>query len=218
MLLSCHERTVLLHVLKDASSSAVYGAKAANGVIAITTKKGIQGKPVINFNANISFAKSANQPKILDAEGFLKFRQDYNEGRNSDEYLAKYPQIFVNPFKLQGVDPLVWYNYDQSVPATSVTDKQLETQWLSRLNLLTPEIDNYFAGRITKWDDLVFQTGLQQDYTVSVSNATERTSQYYSLNWADREGIITGDKYTNFRARMNVKTEITSFLSVYILS
>lgn len=40
------------------------------------------------------------------------------------------------------------------------------------------------------------------------------TSQYYSLNWADREGIITGDKYTNFRARMNVKTEITSFLSV----
>ena len=49
-------------VLKDASSSAVYGAKAANGVIAITTKKGIQGKPVINFNANISFAKSANQP------------------------------------------------------------------------------------------------------------------------------------------------------------
>ena len=71
--------------------------------------------------------------------------------------------------------------------------------------LLTPEIDNYFAGRITKWDDLVFQTGLQQDYTVSVSNATERTSQYYSLNWADREGIITGDKYTNFRARMNVK-------------
>ena len=162
-------------VLKDASSSAVYGAKAANGVIAITTKKGIQGKPVINFNANISFAKSANQPKILDAEGFLKFRQDYNEGRNSDEYLAKYPQIFVNPFKLQGVDPLVWYNYDQSVPATSVTDKQLETQWLSRLNLLTPEIDNYFAGRITKWDDLVFQTGLQQDYTVSVSNARNIT-------------------------------------------
>ena len=203
-----------LDVLKDASSAAVYGAKAANGVIAITTKKGIEGKPVINFNANISFAQSASQPKILDADGFLKFRQDYNEGRNSDEYLAKYPQIFVNPFKLQGVDPLVWYNYDQSIPATSVTDKQLETQWLSRLNLLTPEINNYFAGRITKWDDLVFQTGLQQDYTVSVSNATEKTSQYYSLNWADRDGIITGDKYTNFRARMNVKTDITSFLSV----
>ena len=203
-----------LDVLKDASSAAVYGAKAANGVIAITTKKGAQGKPVINFNANISFAQSASQPKILDADGFLKFRQDYNEGRNSDEYLAKYPQIFVNPFKLQGVDPLVWYNYDQSIPATSVTDKQLETQWLSRLNLLTPEINNYFAGRITRWDDLVFQTGLQQDYTVSVSSATEKTSQYYSLNWADRDGIITGDKYTNFRARMNVKTEITSFLSV----
>ena len=81
-------------------------------LLQLQQKKGIQGKPVINFNANISLQNLRINLKILDAEGFLKFRQDYNEGRNSDEYLAKYPQIFVNPFKLQGVDPLVWYNYD----------------------------------------------------------------------------------------------------------
>ena len=201
-------------ILKDASSAAVYGAKAANGVIVLTTKKGKTGKPIINANANIAIAQSASQPKILDEVGFMKFRQDYNEGRNSDAYLAQFPQIFTNPFDLNGVNQLDWYNYDQKTPVSSVTDEQLLTQWLSRLNFTIPEMQNYFAGNITKWDDLVFQTALQQDYTVSVSNATDHTSQYISLNWVDREGIIDGDKYQTFRARVNVESKVTPFLTV----
>lgn len=203
-----------IDVLKDASSAAVYGAKAANGVIVISTKRGKTGKPVINLNATASVVQSANQPQILDKDAFLKFRQDYNEGRNSESYLKKYPEIFVNPFELNGVNQLDWYNYDQTTPATAVTNDQLTTQWLSRLNLLTPEIENYFANTITKWDDLVFQTGLQQNYTLSVSNATDYTSQYFSLNWSDREGVITGDRYTNFRVRANLESKITSFLTI----
>ena len=203
-----------IDILKDASSSAVYGAKSANGVIVITTKKGKIGKPIININSNISIAHSASQPEILDAEGFLKFRQDYNEGRNSETYLTKYPQIFTNPEKLNGVSELDWYNYDQTVPATSLTDSQLTTKWLSRLNLTSPEIDNYFKGNITKWNDLVFQNAIQQDYTVSVSNATDYTTQYWSLGWTDREGIIVGDRYKNFRARVNIESKIVSFLTV----
>lgn len=201
-------------ILKDASSAAVYGAKAANGVIVITTKRGKTGKPVINLNATVSMVQSASQPKILDPAGFLKFRQDYNEGRNSESYLETYPQIFTNPFELDGVSQLDWYNYDQKTPLTSVTDQQLMTQWLSRLNLTMPEIENYFAGKVTRWDDLVFQTGLQQNYTASVSNATDHTSQYFSLNWTDREGIIAGDRFQNFRARVNIESKITSFLTV----
>lgn len=201
-------------ILKDASSAAVYGAKAANGVIVITTKKGRTGKPVINIHATVSLAQSASQPKILDAPGFLRFRQDYNEGRNSEAYLQTYPQIFTNPFELDGVSQLDWYNYDQKTPVTSVTDRQLTTQWLSRLNLTMPEIENYFAGKLTQWDDLVFRNAFQQNYTASVSNATERTTQYFSLNWTDREGVIAGDRYQNFRARVNIESEVTSFLKI----
>jgi TonB-linked SusC/RagA family outer membrane protein len=203
-------------ILKDASSAAVYGAKAANGVIAFTTKRGKQGKPIINVNVTVGIAKIASQPKILDANGFMKFRQDYNEGRNSDAYLAKHPQMFVNPFELSGVNQLDWYNYDQATPVISVTEQQLTTQWLSRLNLTIPEIENYFAGKITKWDDLVFQDAFQQSYSASVANSTEHTSQYISLNWTDREGIITGDRYKVFQARMNVESKVTSFLTVGI--
>jgi TonB-linked SusC/RagA family outer membrane protein len=203
-------------ILKDASSTAVYGAKAANGVIAFTTKQGKQGKPVINVNATVGIAQVASQPGILDANGFLRFRQDYNEGRNSDAYLAEHPQMFVNPFELNGVSQLDWYNYDQATPVTSVTEQQMTTQWLSRLNLTIPEIENYLTGKITKWDDLVFQDAFQQSYSASVANSTEHTSQYISLNWTDREGIITGDRYKVFQARVNVESKVTSFLTVGI--
>lgn len=201
-------------ILKDASSTAVFGAKAANGVIVFTTKKGKTGKPIINANVNLGIAQVANQQKVLGADGFIKFRQDYNEGRNSDAYLEQYPQIFVNPYELNGVNQLDWYNYDQATPVTSVTDQQLMTQWLSRLNFTIPELENYFAGKITKWDDLVFQSTFQQDYSVSVSNSTDHTAQYISLNWTDREGIVSGDRFQTFRARANVESKVTPFLTV----
>ena len=54
-----------IDVLKDASSAAVYGAKAANGVVVVTTKKGKAGKPVVNFNANIGLVQVANQQEYL---------------------------------------------------------------------------------------------------------------------------------------------------------
>lgn len=203
-----------IDILKDASAVAVYGAKSANGVVAINTKKGKTGKPVINLNTSVGWATKANQPALLDAEGFLRYRQDYNEGRQSDDYLAQYPQIYMNPLKLSGVSQLDWYNYTQATPASSVTEEQLTTQWLSRLNFTTAEIENYFAGKITKWDDLVLQTAFLQDYNVSVSNATDYVSQYYSVGYTDREGIAVGDRYNILRFRANFETKITSFLTV----
>ncbi|WP_149525932.1 SusC/RagA family TonB-linked outer membrane protein [Sphingobacterium hotanense] len=202
-----------IDVLKDASSAAVYGSRSANGVIVITTKRGKVGKPLINLTANNGFAKSANQPKILDPAGFLLFRKDYNEGRVMDEYLAKYPEMFVDPTKLSKVDVLTWYNYDQASPVSNVTQEELTTKWLSRLNFTTPEIENYFANNITRWDELVFQNAFQQDYNLSVSNSSEYVSQYISAGYTGREGVIVGDRYKNLRARVNVESKITSYLT-----
>lgn len=201
-------------VLKDASAAAIYGAKAANGVVVFTTKKGKTGKPVITFNANIGLVQPANQPRILDAEGFVRFRQDYEIGRNSDEYHARYPQMFEDPRKLQGIDQLTWYNYDKTTLAESVSEEELITTWLGRLDFKTREIENYLSGNITNWDDLVFQNGLQQDYTASISNRKDDISYYWSIGYADREGIVTGDRFKVFRTRFNVESKVTNFLSV----
>lgn len=205
-----------IDVLKDASSAAVYGSQAANGVIVITTKKGKVGSASVTFNANVGFVQSANQMPILDGKGYLKYRQDYNIGNSSSDYLAQYPEIYTNPFELDGtgVNPLDWYNYNQKTPVSSVSDEELTRAWLSRLQLYTPEIDNYIAGIETNWADLVLHKGLQQDYTVSVSNRTDKVNYHWSLGYVDRKGIIVGDDYKNLRTRLNLDSKITSFLTV----
>ena len=149
---------VSVDVLKDASAAAVYGARSANGVIAITTKRGKMGKPVVTLDAKWGMVQAANVPPLLSPEQFLEWRQDYEEGRFTAEYLAKYPQMFVNPNKLTGgLSQLEWFNYDQKVPASSVTDEQLTRQWLSRLDFTDIEIRNYLAGKTTNWNALFFQ-------------------------------------------------------------
>jgi TonB-linked SusC/RagA family outer membrane protein len=203
-----------IDILKDASSAAVYGAKSANGVVVINTRRGKIGKPLISFNANIGLAQAADVPKIYDEQSILDWRYDYATGKRTDEYLAQYPEMFSDPRRLQGVSQLEWYNYDQGTPATSVTEEQLITSYLSRLEFKSPEIANYLKGRFTDWTDLVLQTALQQDYTVGVSSRTDNLTYYWSLGYADREGIVVGDDFSTFRTRLNLESKITDFLSV----
>lgn len=206
---------VSIDVLKDASSAAVYGAKAANGVVVVTTNKGRQtGKPVITFNTSLSLVQSANQRKILDADGFLKWRRAYEIGKSTDDYLAKYPQMFDDPRTLQGLNTLDWYNYDQKTPVTSVTDEQLLRAWAARLDLKTPEIDNFILGRTTQWDKEVFHLGKQQDYQLALSNKTDDVSYYWSVGYSDREGIVKGDRFNTVRTRLNLESKVTNFLKV----
>lgn len=101
-----------------------------------------------------------------------------------------------------GVDPLTWYNYDQSTPATALpSEEQMLTTWLGRLNFKNIEIQNYLNGVETDWTDLVFQTGFQQDYTASISNRTDNFSYFWSMGYADREGVKVGDRFKTFRTR-----------------
>ena len=206
-----------IDVLKDASSAAVYGSQASNGVIVITTKKGrgkADGSAFVEFNTNIGFVESAHQMSILDGVGYLKYRQDYEIENAGSTYLSKYPEMYTDPSKLQSVSKLDWYNYSQKVPVSSVTDDELTRTWLSRLQLYTPEIDNYMAGIETNWADLVLHKGLQQDYTVSVSNNTNKVSYNWSIGYVDRESVIIGDEYKNMRTHLNLNSKITNFLSV----
>lgn len=127
-------------VLKDASSAAIYGAKSSNGVICINTKKGRGGRPTISFNANIGFVHRARPVNVLDGAGFVKFRQDYEEGQLTQEERDRVPEKFTDPRQLQNVDLLTWYNYDQATPATAVPDEEtLMRTWLSRLEFKTIE-------------------------------------------------------------------------------
>lgn len=201
-------------VLKDASSVAVYGAKASNGVIAITTKKGKQGsnRPTISFNANIGFVHKARLPRVLTGSEFLQMREDYEESKTGFD--EENPGMYTDPRKVN-MDLLTWYNYDRKDKVTTLPDEhELVTQWLRRLELKDIEIQNYFDNKLTNWDDEIFRTGFQQDYTVGIQNRTDKSSYYWSIGYVNREGISVGEKYQNLRSRLNLDFAVTDYLNV----
>ena len=193
-----------IDVLKDASSAAVFGAKAASGVILITTKKGQEGPPVVNINTNVGVASVSKNEEVWGPYEFLDWRGEVMKNINS-----KYqPGQFTNPDNLPaGVSLQQWLAYDGSAGDPT-------TVWLQRLGLQPMEIENYKAGKSVDWYSKVFQNGVRQDHTVSMSGRKDALNYYMSLGYLNNEGIIYGDKFSTVRGRLNLEGKVNKFLTV----
>jgi TonB-dependent starch-binding outer membrane protein SusC len=198
-----------IDVLKDASSTAVYGARAANGVILITTKKGRQGKPIINVSSSVGLATMATMQEVYGPHEFLSWRTKvmqslnyYNAATNTKLYK------FENPNNLPaGVTQEMWLDGS----AGDNTDI-----WLARLGLLPVEVQNYKNGQSVDWADMVFQNGFRQDHNVSLSGRKEDVTYYMSLGYNNNEGIVVGDQFSTIRGRINLDAKVTNWLSIGI--
>ncbi|MGK9117806.1 SusC/RagA family TonB-linked outer membrane protein [Olivibacter jilunii] len=191
-------------VLKDASSAAVFGAKSATGVVIVTTKKGKDGKPVINYNANIGLATMAVNERVHDANTFTSWRTDVFKSINPNAQAYRFDDPRTLPSDIS-VD--TWMGYDGS------TGDPVRT-WLRRLNMQPVEIDNYIAGKSVDWYDEVFQKGLRQDHNISVSGRNKDVGYYLGAGYLNNEGIVKDDQFKTLRTRANIEANITSFLSV----
>jgi TonB-linked SusC/RagA family outer membrane protein len=192
-----------IDVLKDASSAAVYGAKSAAGVILITTKKGVMDKPSIQFNASIGAATLSKKEEVYNPEEYLAWREDVQESIFQNHQ----PGEFSNPDKLPpGVSLEDWISYR---PTTG----DYTYDWLVRLGLFEPEIDNYMAGKTFDWYDETYQIGLRQDYNANISGKKDKISYFWSLGHMNNKGIVIGDHYKTYRSRLKFDFEISRWLS-----
>ena len=190
-------------VLKDASSAAVYGAKAASGVVLITTKKGTSSKPLITFNSDIGIATMEVNQKPRSPEEFITWRQNVME----NIFVSHKPYQFSDPRKLpSNISVSQWLAY------TGSTGDPVTT-WLQRLNFQDTQIKNYQAVKTVDWYDKVYQSGLRQDYTISLSGKKEEISYYMSLEYLNNEGIVVGDKFNTVRGRFNLEGKATKFMT-----
>ncbi len=189
-------------VLKDASSAAVFGAKSASGVILITTKKGTTAKPTITINTNVGAATLSMQEPLYDGPGFISWRTDVLKSINFN----------ARPFH---------YNDPRNLPAT-VSEAQWRNNqtgdlvdiWLGRLRLLPVEVANYKAGKTIDWYDMMFQKGLRQDHTVSISGRKEDLSYYMSVGYNKNQGVVVGDQFASIRTRLNLEARAAKFMTV----
>ncbi|GGB87579.1 SusC/RagA family TonB-linked outer membrane protein [Dyadobacter sediminis] len=194
-----------IDILKDASSAAVFGARAAGGVILITTKRGTVGKPVINFSANVGMTETTNDFKPFDAQGYLTFRRDLLRATNPNN-----PKFYYdNPAQLPaGVTLDQWRNASNN-PQTDNTQ-----EWLGRLRFFPIETENYLAGKTVDWYNEVIRKGIRQNYDVSIGGGSKNVTYYWSLGYQNNEGLIRGDKFSTIRSRLNVDFKVTDWLNV----
>lgn len=214
-----------IDILKDASAAAVYGARAANGVIIISTKKGKMGKPVVNFTANVGLTQKSAFRERFSPDGYLQHYVDWLEkntygvnaetgeyaaySREGNEYTLK-PEFFRNPNNLSGTSLEQWRAY------TSNKDGESDMAiWAKRLGFRDGKIlDNLLAGRTTDWEDLAFRLGFNQDYNASISGAGEKMDYYLSLGYLRNEGAFVNDTYRAIRANMKINAKVTKWFEV----
>lgn len=169
-----------IQVLKDAASASIYGSRAANGVIIITTKKGKDGKVKVDFDASIAASFYANKLEVLNAEqwGQAFWQANVNDGLNPNNNNLGYH--FDWGYDAQGNPQL--YNVTMQ-------------KYLDDGNTV-PSAD-------TDWVKETTRTGVIQNYNVSVSNGNEKGSSYLSLGYYKNLGIIKHSDFERLSARLN---------------
>jgi TonB-linked SusC/RagA family outer membrane protein len=201
-----------IDILKDASSAAVFGARSANGVILISTKKGKVGKAVITVNSNIGMNKLVNKPHLLNAQELLQFRADAQLAKANFDSTSKpgIKYIYMDPTRLPASFTVAqWLALDGS-GALNPTDV-----WLQRNLWKSIEQTNIKANNPLDWEKLIYNDkALQHDHTVSISQRKEDMNYYFSLGYLTNEGLTVGDTYKTFRTRFNLEAKVADYLSL----
>lgn len=179
-------------VLKDATATSIYGARAANGVIVITTKKGKSGKPQVNFTAKLGF------------ETMPSFPNSYKRV-NAAQHMEMATEALLNSYKDYGSESTFGYyneteglglTYDQA-GATSFYD-WYTGGWYSNAQKNGYDVD---------WLDEVTRTGLVQEYGFDISGggSSETAAKYYlSMNYMNEEAFVIGKDLSRYSFRFNL--------------
>lgn len=160
-------------VLKDAAATAIYGARAANGVIVITTKKGKVGKPVINFSSKFTYMPtlSTNRLNMLNSQ------------EKVDLELELLRSNFAYGDNKGGVSKII--------SGYGLTDAYKKGGW----SALTPEAQTDISrlrNTETDWGDILFRDAFNQEYSLSLSGGNERVTYYTSIGYYQENGNVKG--------------------------
>ncbi|WP_202616971.1 SusC/RagA family TonB-linked outer membrane protein [Arcticibacter tournemirensis] len=212
-----------IDVLKDASAAAVYGSKAASGVVLISTKKGKQGKPVINATMNIGGTEESDYRERFSTDAYLQHRQDwytknsYGVNPQTGAYeayqtgvFASQPGYFMRPDQLPSTISIDnWRGYT----ANDAGESDLSI-WARRLGFTGNALQNLLAGKTVDWAKQTYRMGLNQDYNASVSGAGDKINYYLSVGYLKNQGALISDEYQAVRSNMKVDAKVTDWFEL----
>ena len=177
-----------ISVLKDAASTAIYGARAGHGVILITTKRGKSGKPNITYSASGAVQKIRANYDVLNASQFMDM---YNK-QTYEKYLVQ-----------NGLGIYSGYITPSDEPTTYVPG-------------YTNDEIKYIKG--TDWLDEVTRLGYMQQHNLSINGGSEFMRYMASINYMDQNGIVKNNGTSRFSMRLNLDFELSKYVSVGLTS
>ena len=196
-----------IEILKDASSSAIYGARAANGVVLISTKSGKIGKPIINYNGSASYRKISKKLDVLSPYEFVKLQGEVNS-KYSDSYFKTGNDDDGNPYRYQSLDDYIGVSgvnwQDETFNPTWSQDHSLSIMGGTEDTKYNASFSRYIENGIFKNSGFNKTTGkFRLDQKLSKSLSFNFTVNYALTN---REGVGTsGDS-----GRFNMLAQILS--------
>lgn len=180
-----------IDVLKDASSTAIYGSRGANGVILVTTKKGKSGDTRLNVNFQFGYSKASHKRDFM----------------NADEYIAYFREAAVNS------DAYEVRLYGESTDNVGFVESRLKrySGWAAKLD----GEGNYLGSEVnTNWQDQAFRTGALQMVDISASGGTEKLKYYASGSYNKQQSFIIANDLDRFSGRLNVDNKVNNFIDM----
>jgi TonB-linked SusC/RagA family outer membrane protein len=171
-----------IEILKDASSTAIYGSRAGHGVIIVTTKRGRKGQMKVNYSGNLSVQNMKNGYRMLDAKEYMTHWNKVERER----HLLKYGQGIYEAYTTKHPNP------PDFVPRYS--DAQIANA----------KTTDYF-GEVTR-------TGIQQSHNMSMTGGSETTQYMASINYFDQQGVIKNNNLERLTANVNIDQQISKYV------
>lgn len=179
-----------IEVLKDASSKAIYGYRAANGVVVVTTKKGKQGVGKINYDGWVGFSHyDKSRMETLGSKDLMDLRIDAFANHYMDNNPAMDRADYINNVLLG----------DPSVAGSIFSAEEL---YNGRNN-----ITNDWLSPLTR-------TGVQQNHSVNFSGASDKTNYYLGFSYSNQKGLLVNSDYKRYGGKLNLEQEVKSWLKV----
>lgn len=175
-----------IEVLKDASSSAIYGSRGANGVIIVTTKLGKAGKPQVSATFEYGLSKVNRTVDMMDAQQWIEY---YIDARNN-AWVA--------------LDPVNNKPGDDNAKRSAVTGSGAKNYMIPPDFISNPA--SFGAG--TDWQDVTFRTAPMVNGMLSLSGATNNTSYMFSIGYLDQEAVVIKNFYKRLTLRTNIRQKI----------
>ncbi len=183
-----------IEVLKDASSSAIYGSRGANGVVIITSRKGNDdGKVRVNFSADYFLSTPERYMDIMSPAEWIEWRKKANNVR------------YVNQYGLKGAKETDTYAERIAIIGSVSGNYVNDPRW---------DMPNYGGLSLIDWQKEIFQTALAQNYNLSVSSGNKTSNFRASLGYVNQEGIVIKTGFERINLKMSAQTTIKNKLTL----